>query len=154
MVDWCINELQYKAKIFEKTGAVSVYRGDVIKSDTAIPSSLQDELKRAVTSLEDVPDRYKDWHPGSNEQVLDLVHPSLFPLVYGRTRILPDNLTTLADFVERCGEGNTIPVPSIREARLEPPAHVYYPELIEPFSKKFQWLPCNVDLSSRDGNVR
>lgn len=153
MVDWCIAELQYKAKTFEKTGTVSVYRGDVIKSDIAIPSSLQDELKRAAASLEDIPERYKDWHPGSNEQVLDLVHPSLFPLVYGRTRILPDSLTTLADFVERCGQGNIVPVPSEKEAKL---ALESYPELelSDPFSRKFQWLPCDVDVSSRNGSAR
>ena len=32
-----------------------------------------------------MPEDQKDWHPGSNKQVLDLVHPSLYPLVYGKT---------------------------------------------------------------------
>jgi hypothetical protein len=27
-------------------------------------------------------DELKDWHPGSNGQVLDLVHPSLYPIIY------------------------------------------------------------------------
>jgi hypothetical protein len=27
-----------------------------------------------------------DWHPGSNEQMLNLVHPSLFPLISGLSR--------------------------------------------------------------------
>lgn len=27
----------------------------------------------------------QDWHPGSGGQVLDLVHPSLYPIVYGST---------------------------------------------------------------------
>lgn len=31
--------------------------------------------------LEDVPDAERDWHPGSDGQVLDLVHPSLFCLL-------------------------------------------------------------------------
>ena len=35
--------------------------------------------------LENVPDDQKDWHPRSNNQVLDLVHPSLYCIVYGRT---------------------------------------------------------------------
>jgi len=38
-----------------------------------------------VAPLESVPDSEKDWHPGSDGLVLDLVHPSLYPIVYGRT---------------------------------------------------------------------
>ncbi len=34
-------------------------------------------LVRGVAILESVPDEEKDWHPGSEHQVLDLVHPSL-----------------------------------------------------------------------------
>ena len=37
-------------------------------------------LVNGVAVLEDVPDEEKDWHPGSNKQVLDLVHPSLYCL--------------------------------------------------------------------------
>ncbi|KAF9469550.1 hypothetical protein BDZ94DRAFT_1180725 [Collybia nuda] len=156
MLDWCIAELQHKAKIFGRTGAVSIYRGEVIKSDSAIPNSLKEELKHATAPLEDVPSRFKDWHPGSNEQVLDLVHPSLFPLVYGRSRILPDSLTTLSDFVERCGEGVTLPVPPEKEGKLEPQSYRYHGarQLNDPFSRKFQWLPCDVDISYVDGGVK
>ncbi|KAH9926109.1 uncharacterized protein B0H18DRAFT_1006567 [Fomitopsis serialis] len=39
----------------------------------------------AVAPLEAMPDSKKDWHPGSDERILDLVHPSLYPVVYGRT---------------------------------------------------------------------
>lgn len=118
---------------------------------------LQEELKNAAAPLEDTPARHKGWHPGSNEQVLDLVHPSLFPLVYGTSRILPDSLTTLSDLVERCGEGITVPIPLDEDTRLGSP----HPDtslrrliLKKPLSKKFQWLPCDVDISSDDGGVR
>lgn len=43
-------------------------------------------MKLAAAALENVPDEEKDWHPRSNNQVLDLVHPSLFCAVYGRTQ--------------------------------------------------------------------
>ena len=39
----------------------------------------------AVTPLEAVPESEKDWHPGSGGLVLNLVHPSLYPIVFGRT---------------------------------------------------------------------
>ena len=64
MVDWCIAELQFKAKVFqENEGLVSAYNGDVVKSDTAIPPQVQASLRAAVAPLEDIPDRLKDWHP-------------------------------------------------------------------------------------------
>ncbi|KAJ3131690.1 hypothetical protein HDU90_008142 [Geranomyces variabilis] len=53
--------------------------------DCVTPEELA-ELKRLVAVLEDVPEHQKDYHPGSNGQVLDLVHPSLFCFVKGVTR--------------------------------------------------------------------
>ncbi|RDB22804.1 hypothetical protein Hypma_010044 [Hypsizygus marmoreus] len=150
MVDWCIDELRYKAKTFQDTGAVSVYNGDVVKSDSAIPTSVKDALKKAVAPLEQVPARQQDWHPGSNERVLDLVHPSLFPLVYGRSRILPDSLISLEDCVEHSGEGETIPVPLEAEIDLGWQVSYLHKPLRKPFSTQFQWLPCDVDISDKD----
>ena len=61
MIDWCIAELQYKAGVFKDTGLVSVYTGDVVKSDVAIPTSLQEELKAAVLLLEDIVPKDQCW---------------------------------------------------------------------------------------------
>ena len=38
-----------------------------------------------MAPLEAIPDSERDWHPGSNGFVLNLVHPALYPIVYGRT---------------------------------------------------------------------
>ncbi|EKD05591.1 hypothetical protein A1Q2_00081 [Trichosporon asahii var. asahii CBS 8904] len=94
MFAWCVRELRDKARIEEKTGIVSALESSaaVLKSDSAIPADLKDRLRTQAARLEDVPDKDKDWHPGSNEQVLDLVHPSLFPLVYGRSRGFTDRV--------------------------------------------------------------
>ena len=154
MADWCIAELQYKANVLEETGAVSVFTGDVVKSDTAIPAPIQDELKAAVKPLENVPEKLKDWHPDSEDKVLDLVHPSLFPLVYGTTRILPDSLTNLDDCIKRCGEGTILPTPSTVPTPSSPSLADSDDGAIpvsNPYSKKFQWLPCDVDISNDDG---
>jgi len=154
MMRWVIDELRYKAKGFEKTGAVVVYTGDVVKSDSAVPESVKLELQAAVKPLEDVPENEKDWHPGSHEKVVDLVHPSLFPLVYGRSKVLERGRTTLEDAIEMCGKGVVIPVPPEDETEVGfKPAHGYqYRAVKHPYSRKFQWLPCDVDLSS--GNAR
>ena len=45
-------EIQYKAKAIEETGAVGISTGDVVKSYTAIPASIQEEVKTAVNPLE------------------------------------------------------------------------------------------------------
>ncbi|TFK66407.1 hypothetical protein BDN72DRAFT_961786 [Pluteus cervinus] len=148
MMAWCIDELRYKAVLpaFRDFGAVSVYDGDVVKSDTIIPQDVKEALKEAVKPLEEVPERLRDWHPGSDEQVLDLVHPSLFPLVYGRSKVLPDGLTSLEDFIQKCGEGVQVQVPQEQELFV---GKVQWnsQRRLKPFSPKFQWLPCDVDIS-------
>jgi hypothetical protein len=103
----------------------------VLKSDNVIPNELKEELKRAVAPLEEVPDKKKDWHPGSDNTVLDLVHPSLFPLVYDCSRILPDSTINLEDCLESIGKGVVVPSPC---------------EDNDLWSDRFQWLPCNVSF--------
>lgn len=142
MVDWIIDELRYKAKLFQETKAVSIYNGDVVKSDFVIPESLKRSLQAAVAPLEQVPEVYKDYHPGTNETVLDLVHPSLFPLVYGRSRILEDKIVRMEDCVQRCGEGIISKQPPHHE--LEAGA----------YSRIFQWLPCEVAWIGSGGNMK
>lgn len=138
MTSWCIEELKFKAKQFEKTGFVSVFNGDVLKSDTVIPDALQVALQKAVKILEDVPAREKDWHPESDEQVLDLVHPSLYPLIYGRSRVLESGVTSLDDCIKRCNEGVVLVLP-----QEEQEIHSQTKE----YSTNYQWLPCEVDIT-------
>jgi hypothetical protein len=139
MATWCIDELRYNAKTFDEgTGIVTAYDADVVKSDTAVPYDLKEALKNAVRPLEDVPASAKDWHPGSNGKVLDLVHPSLFPLVYGLSRILYPDPINLDNCLDQCGKGVAL---TLAGATNKPGA------LDGSFSKKFQWLPCEVDIS-------
>ena len=107
MVEWCIEELKYKADVFRKSNCIETLDG-VWKSDTAVPEELRMELLKAVAPLEDVPDKDKDWHPGSHEQVLDLVHPSIYPLVYGQSKILPDSTCGVDDCMSWIGKGVTL----------------------------------------------
>jgi len=161
MANWCIEELRYKATLVPPAPAIPpplvVYNGDVVKSDTAVSAELKTALQDAVKAFEDkIPERLKDWHPGSNEKVWDLVHPSLFPLVYGRTRILANGeTTTLEDCIERSGQGEIAEVPPDEETiegrasrRSSYAWSGLHPKT--PFSAKFQWLPCEVDISSEE----
>lgn len=151
MMDWVIEELRYKADIYKETGAVSVFNGDVVKSDVAISTSIKESLQAAVRILENVPEKYKDWHPGSNNKVLDLVHPSLFPLIYGRSRILEDHLIDLQDCIEETGEGVLVTMRGDEETALSAQGEV---QPSPPYSKHFQWLPCDVDISAENGRAK
>ncbi|KAH8656354.1 hypothetical protein BGZ61DRAFT_570708 [Ilyonectria robusta] len=147
MADCCINEIRIKADIYEQTGLVPVldYSACIIKSDKLITEELRHELIAAVEALENVPEEEKDWHPGSNKQVLNLVHPSLCPLVYGRSRILLDKRIGVQDCLDYCGLGQVIPIPDCSELIKETTRG--------PRTNAFQWLPCDVVLDN-DGGVK
>lgn len=144
-----------KAEIFKVYGTISVYNGEVVKSDVSVPEELRERLKVAVRSLEDVPEVYKDYHPGSDGKVVDLVHPSLFPLTYGRSRIVEDSLVSLEECIKACGKGNVIPIPSEQEMYLETNmGSLRNDDRVPVFSRKFQWLPCEVEFSDQNDSVR
>lgn len=151
MMDWIIKELQWKSESFKETGRVTVFDVGVVKSDTAISQELQQALKEAVVPFEDVPEDQKDYHPGSNQQVIDLVHPSLFPLIFGRSRILADRTIDLETCLGSVRQGDLLPVPSTdhiwhSSARL----HGYVATSIT-YSQTFQWLPCDVEFTEEAG---
>ncbi|KAG8895626.1 hypothetical protein FRC00_007224, partial [Tulasnella sp. 408] len=92
-VDYVLNELAgYEKMRDDATGIQQSCFTRIYESDTLIPDELRDRLKEAVKVLENVPDAEKDWHPKSDGQVLDLVHPSLYPIVYGRTLRYPEGV--------------------------------------------------------------
>ncbi|KAK8017786.1 hypothetical protein PG993_014112 [Apiospora rasikravindrae] len=121
MFEVCLEELREKAAIFEKTQMVHVLDAEltVVKSDSMVPTELQQALLAAVRPLEDVPENQQDWHPGSDNQVLDLVHPSLFPLVYGLSRVLPVGKVPLDECAKYTGLGETIPIDTSPRAQVK-----------------------------------
>ncbi|KAB2580842.1 hypothetical protein BFW01_g6895 [Lasiodiplodia theobromae] len=155
MFDFCIAELRDKAKEHESTGMVVLFDQEAaaVKSDSIVPSELKEELQAVAKLLEDVPEKDKDWHPNSDNQVLDLVHPSLFPLMYGRSRIIPEEREdcTLDDcFTNHSNE--IIPTPSDDEAyeNIGSSNVGGSPPL---WSKKYQWLPSEVRFDG-DADVK
>lgn len=128
----------------------------VIKSDTAISTELKEALRTGAAPLEDVPDRLKDWHPGSDCKVLDLVHPSLFPLVYGRSRVLSSGRVEVQDCVNYIGKGEIATTPDDTEVNVDRSGNLYdtWGDADPKFwSKAFQWLPCDVKFVGDDVNI-
>ncbi|KAF9481713.1 hypothetical protein BDN70DRAFT_919662, partial [Pholiota conissans] len=154
MIDYCLDELRYRSTLVSilpiRPPPIVVYNGDVVKSDFALSSQFKEELQEAVKAFEaSIPESLKDWHPGSDGKVWDLVHPSLYPLVYGRSKILDNGQrTTLADCISQCGQGQTSEVPTEEESIQK---SQYFTDT--PYSRKFQWLPCEVDISGDEARI-
>ena len=125
----------------------------VIKSDTAVSHDLKAALQAAAIPLEDVPNRLKDWHPGSDEKVLDLVHPSLFPLLHGRSRILSSGLVGLQDCINYIGKGEVTTEPDDSQVKVGSTYDVWGSSDPKFWSKAFQWLPCDVIFAGDDVKI-
>ncbi|KAF9126122.1 hypothetical protein BGW39_006858 [Mortierella sp. 14UC] len=155
-LDYLFSELRWLAerreelvrRQFEEAGILDAAEEAVVevgidgtrRADGLIPRALKRRLVECVKRLEDVPQVEKDWHPGSNKQVLDLVHPSLFPFIAGRTLVTAEDAIPPLD---KIGQGEPMDVPP------KPNQHrdMYY-------SKKFQWLPTDFDVTSPEGRVK
>ncbi|KAJ3373598.1 hypothetical protein GGF31_000439 [Allomyces arbusculus] len=144
--DWqyVLKELDYQAKHEPIASAVD----NVFALDDAVPTTVRTALvEQVATLLESVPDRCKDWHPRSNNQVLDLVHPSLFPLVYDRTLVVPDGDTavSLDNWKLRLGGGKSVAAPvNLQDWSRDIPDKFV--------SSRFQWLPADFAVNA-DGKV-
>ncbi|MER8220669.1 DUF4246 domain-containing protein [Streptomyces sp. NPDC094143] len=123
-IRYVLDELTHYAALRDARTGVEVSAVDgVWQSDTLVDEQLRERLRAAVQVLEQVPDAERDWHPGSEGQVLDLVHPSLFCLV-----------REVSGAPEETWRN-----PTSRYSKYE-------------FSEKFQWLPTDVDVRA-DGDV-
>ncbi|KAJ2059111.1 hypothetical protein GGI17_004635 [Coemansia sp. S146] len=68
-------------------------------SDALIDAKTTTELKEYAAILECVLERQKDWYPESPSRMLNLVDPSLFPLMYDRSWLCrPANTSSPAKF--------------------------------------------------------
>jgi hypothetical protein len=147
--DWCLMEVQDKARTFEKTiPGVLILDNDsrVWKSDVFVDNVFRQEFKVAVEPLMAVPNEQKDWHPNSNEQVLNLVHPSLYPLVYGRTPVLLDGGHTNLNNLTPYANTSIAPIPE-RPSDSNQELDIQDRRLEARWSYKFQWLPCEVEFA-------
>jgi hypothetical protein len=140
MINWCFEELKAKAHTFthDPFGIATVYNGEVVKSDLAASEATRTGLNDAVKVLESVPNKDKDWQPESYYKVINLVDPNLYPLVFGKTKVLDigDKEFSLQNCVSESGRGSVIPVPD--EYGMLDRDH--------PWSLDSQWLPCEVDI--------
>ena len=153
MFQWCIQELRDKASIYESCQMIRVLdiQTSIVKSDSVIPLDLQQTLSELCANLLDANEADRDWHPRSDNKVLNLVHPSLYPLVYGKTRHLPSGRIDLENTMSSFGLGDICKV-TLRASTPEPEMFGRRLEASK-WSNWFVWLPCDVSWNE-DGSVR
>lgn len=130
--------------------------GVVVKSDSLVSISLHEALLTSFETLRADQADAPDWHPNSSDRVQNLVHPSLFPLVYNRTRALQDDVVGVEEAIDEwSGRGEVL----VGEEPWVPQGSGYDPYGIggdvspDFWSVNFQWLPSNVAFRD-DGTVR
>ncbi|KIO23098.1 hypothetical protein M407DRAFT_27425 [Tulasnella calospora MUT 4182] len=139
-IDYVLAELDgYDKMRDESTGIQQSCYSRVYETDSLISEDLRQRLLEAVKPLENVPDEQKDWHPRSDNQVLDLVHPSLYCGVYGRTLADPINKDSP---VQKAGD--------LKPLNLEDHGrHIRNPRWVANWaiSDKFAWIPTDFDVA-------
>ncbi|KAG8963148.1 hypothetical protein FRC03_003349 [Tulasnella sp. 419] len=141
-VDYVLDELQgYDRLRTEETGAQVSCFDRIWQSDSLVSDELREDLITEIAKLEDVPEDKKDWHPRSDGLVLDLVHPSLYCMVYGRTRD--------GDEVSRSPSDQQV-------ATSHPPSCTpRRRRSIDPYavSERFAWIPTDFDIAEGGANA-
>ncbi|TFK50233.1 hypothetical protein OE88DRAFT_1753982 [Heliocybe sulcata] len=117
-----------------RTGTEMMHIPNVYQSYNLISPELREALLKGASTLESVSDAEKDWHPNSNNQVLDLVHPSLYCFYIGKS------------FVKRPEDG-TLHVPAVEEYIQSRVDIASREERWSTMSKQHQWLPTDFSVS-------
>jgi hypothetical protein len=123
-LDYIFDELNHYASRIQENMHPSLIE-KIWQSDNLISNDLKFDLIKCGQMLENVDESEKDWHPGSNGKVLNLIHPSLYCYVIGRSKYLE---TQIMPSLQGIGGG----LPKESESIS---LHDYFE------SKKYQWLP-------------
>ena len=138
-------ELNHWASVSKPEISPSAVQG-VFQADGIVKEETVKAIRTLFDQLVSVPDSKKDWHPGTTN-VLDLVHPSLFCAVVGKTQVIPEEKRGGEEEKERdafsyTGETHTLTAEDIKPVK---PTRTLY-------SEEFQWLPTEVSVSE-DGRA-
>ncbi|XP_037043325.1 uncharacterized protein LOC119079487 [Bradysia coprophila] len=119
------------------------------QSDALIDDALRNEFMGRVSILENIPDSKKDWCPGSNNQVLDLINPSLFCFVAGRSRVTLEPMPPFCDekLLQFADDDKFMSLDDGSKFALKPTAS------LPTSSAKFQWLPAEFHVDE-SGEVK
>ena len=128
-----IDELAYYDKLRDGSTQVADVDG-VYKSCDLLPLQLKLDFDRLVADLAEISENEKDWHPGSDNTVLDLIHPGLYLFVSGKTRTIPRGKS-----VTHASVPTSLPKPSQRNSG-------------QFRSSEYQWIPTPLAVN-QEGKV-
>ena len=151
MAQWIIDELRFKALVYKHRKTVSLYSGDICKSDTIVPPDDCLRLRDACAELRIAPLHQVESVPISRGKHTNLVPIALNPLVYGRSRILNDRTIDLNEAIHSIGLGDVIHRPQGQgETRADMAWKVASSQdtRVKPYSTKYQLLPCDMNLGA------
>ncbi|KAJ2321437.1 hypothetical protein GGI00_006062, partial [Coemansia sp. RSA 2681] len=85
---YVLDELAYYSSLHSPGSKARLSEVDgVWLSDSLIDAETTNGLKEYAAILEGAPERQKDWHSVGESRVLNLIDPSLFPLIYSRSKL-------------------------------------------------------------------
>ncbi|KAI5195588.1 hypothetical protein AUEXF2481DRAFT_45131 [Aureobasidium subglaciale EXF-2481] len=157
--DWCLLELQDKARFYQSTGRILVYNTGVVicKSNLKVDEETWTVIKDELSILE--PSSHSDTTildslSGTPQQTHRLVDPFLYPLVYGKSRVLAKGgLVPLNDMFQqlsKCNIAPNIPVEGYhllhRTTLAAASRWKMHRQRGPSWSTNFQRLPCEVDF--------
>jgi len=170
-LDYCFERLAWEASStinsydnrIQSTGVPGTWQADgLVDADTKA------ELQRGISALINESAASPDWHPGSNQQVLDMVHPSLYPLVVGATRVTQHPFA-LVDALDMFGAGDVCTTAVLQPnpaavssssssssstasvSTVTPPPHL--PFLPYTTSERYLWLPTDAHVDAQTNRV-
>ncbi|KAJ6036599.1 Protein of unknown function DUF4246 [Penicillium herquei] len=175
---WCVKELRDKASDFKRTGYVALFDADsrVIKSQ--VHDDLLKELCESMSPLFSASRSVSssalgDFHMSDSEsQARDVVDPFMYPLIYGRTRVLTAGGKVDMKRPEswRLSQSQIAPVPEkprsfysydnekdkdeemhLAEREEKSPMDSRFIGKANYWSTAFQCLPCEVALNKQGG---
>ncbi|KAJ3168144.1 hypothetical protein HDU88_001582 [Geranomyces variabilis] len=150
----CLREIEDCKNFDAPPEVVAAAVKQAYQADDYITPEELAELKRLVAILEDVPEHQKDYHPGSNGQVLDLVHPSLFCFIKGVTRCLAEPVISASpeDWLATAGSG-VLAAEDDTDPRYDHDGEYSAFSTQQVPSDDFQWLPAEFDVDA-SGSVK
>jgi Protein of unknown function (DUF4246) len=149
MITSLVGELRYKAPIARRNGFIQIFTGDVVKTTSCLfkDPDFTKNLTNTVLTLEKKLQHNSEYRMATGPKEVDYVHPSFFPVVFGKTRILRDRTITRDDAVDYMGKGEILPVPTDPgPSRKDLSWNIASRSDImpHPYSSRFQWLPSDV----------
>lgn len=155
--EWCSKELREQAQEYRKNGFIKTLNSGqaIVKADCPwISNDVKQQLKQATEPLLAVEDGDKDWHPGSNGKVLNLVHPSLYPFVHGRTKFLLNRNLGIEDCFDIQHAQTSTMISNEESVAQSGSRYNTMSNVINNFrslwSTQAQWLPFDVNFIEQD----